>query len=231
VQPIQTIAELVSEHGAVLHVDAVQAAGRIEINQHVLGAGFLTVSSHKIGGPQGVGAIIQGPGGELRDPLLVGGGQESRLRAGTENVAGCAGFSAAARAARDEAGEQARLKALRDRLEHGVKEMSPEAIVVGGDGPRLANTSAIGLAGKRAETSVIAFDLAGVATSAGSACSSGKVGQSQVLTAMGLDAVLAQSVMRFSLGWASREEDVTRFLEVWGRVMNKDRSGAVKALA
>ncbi len=231
VQPIHEVAELVSSHAAVLHVDAVQAVGRINIDLSEFDAAFLTLSSHKIGGPQGVGAIIQGSGGELRAPLLVGGGQESRLRAGTENVAGYAGFGAAAECAHVEARDQGRIEALRDRLQAGVQAISPEAIVIGEGGPRLSNTSAIALAGVRAETSVIAFDLAGVAVSAGSACSSGKVGRSHVLSAMGMEDALAQSALRFSLGWSSTDADVSRFLEVWGRVMNRARAGVAEAAA
>lgn len=231
VQPIHEVAELVVSNAAYLHVDAVQAAGRIAIDISDLKAAFVTVSSHKIGGPQGVGAIIQGSGGELPRPLLVGGGQENRLRSGTENVAGCAGFGAAARRAREDACDQARIVALRDRLESGVKEMTAHAVVIGEGGPRLSNTSSIALAGGRAETSVIAFDLAGVAVSAGSACSSGKVGRSHVLAAMGIEDALAQSAIRCSLGWSSTTEDVAQFLDAWERVMNKTSAGAVQAVA
>lgn len=231
VQSIQEIADLVSQHGAFLHVDAVQAAGRIEIDAGELGAAFVTLSSHKIGGPQGVGAIVQGRGGELRWPLIVGGGQERRLRAGSENVAGCAGFGEAARCAAIEAGDQARIKALRDRLEAGVKSMTPRAVVVGEDGLRLSNTSSIAVAGGRAETSLIAFDLAGIAASAGSACSSGKMARSHVLAAIGMDEDLARSALRFSLGWSSTEDDVSRFLEAWGMVMNTTSAGVGTAIA
>ncbi|MBU1211091.1 MAG: cysteine desulfurase [Alphaproteobacteria bacterium] len=230
VQPIHDVAELVAGHGALLHVDAVQAAGRIAIDVGGKAIAFLTVSSHKIGGPQGVGAIIQGPGGELRWPLVVGGGQESRLRAGTENVAGIAGFGAAATCALSESGEGG-METLRDRLEMGVKALTPDAVVIGEGSPRLANTSSIALAGVRAETSVIAFDLAGIAVSAGSACSSGKVGRSHVLTAMGLEDGLALSALRFSLGWSSTEKDVSQFLMTWGDVMNRKRAGVAEAAA
>ncbi|KUO56755.1 MAG: hypothetical protein APF80_02420 [Alphaproteobacteria bacterium BRH_c36] len=230
VQPIREVAELVANHGAVLHVDAVQAAGRLAIDVSEMEIGFLTLSSHKIGGPQGIGAIVQGPGGELLWPLVVGGGQESRLRAGTENVAAIAGFGAAATCALSEAGER-RLETLRDQLETGVKAVTPNAMVIGEEVPRLVNTSAVALAGIRAETSVIAFDLAGVSISAGSACSSGKVGRSHVLTAIGLEDGLALSALRFSLGWSSTEKDVSQFLEIWGDVMNRKRAGVAEAAA
>lgn len=228
IQPIREIAELVRDAGAFLHVDAVQAAGRIEIDLSEIGVTFLTLSSHKIGGPQGVGAIAQGAGSAI-EPLIVGGGQEHRLRAGTENVAGCAGFGGAALCAAADACDVSGLEALRERLESGVLKVTPNAVVVGKGAPRLANTSSIGLPEVRAETSVIAFDLAGLAVSAGSACSSGKVGRSHVLEAMGLDSPVADSTLRISLGWSSTEKDVDRFLDTWPRVMNRNRAAEAVA--
>jgi cysteine desulfurase len=186
-----------------------------------VGAAFLTLSSHKIGGPQGVGAIVLAKSGAIRSPLLIGGGQEHRLRAGTENVAGCAGFGAAALDAMSEPSLISRLGDLRDRIEREVCAATPDAVVIGGWAPRLANTSLIALPSLRAETSVIAFDLAGVAVSAGSACSSGKVGRSHVLVAMGLSETLIQSAIRVSLGWSSNDEDVDRFLDAWMLVMRR----------
>jgi cysteine desulfurase len=221
IQPIRGIAEIVAAGGALLHIDAVQAVGRIEIDLDSVGAAFLTLSSHKIGGPQGVGAIVLGKSGAIRSPLLIGGGQEHRLRAGTENVAGCAGFGAAALDAMSEPSLISRLGDLRDRTEREVCAATPDAVVIGGWAPRLANTSLIALPSLRAETSVIAFDLAGVAVSAGSACSSGKVGRSHVLVAMGLSETLIQSAIRVSLGWSSNDEDVDRFLDAWMLVMRR----------
>lgn len=221
IQPIREIAEIVAEGQALLHIDGVQAAGRLEIDLDAVGAAFLTLSSHKIGGPQGVGAVVLGKGGAIARPLLVGGGQEHRLRAGTENVAGCAGFGAAALDAAAEACQVSRLGDLRDRIEREVRAATPEAVVIGSSVPRLANTSSIALPSLRAETSIIAFDLAGVAVSAGSACSSGKVGRSHVLSAMGLSERLIHSAIRVSLGWSSAEEDVERFLDAWMLVMRR----------
>ncbi len=221
-QPVEEVAELVAEAGGFLHVDGVQAAGRVHVDLKDKPISYFTLSGHKIGGPQGVGAIVQGLGGDLRPPLLVGGGQEHRMRAGTENVAGIAGFGAAARAANEELSSAARLRGLRDGLEAGIAAVTPEAVFFGSRADRLANTSAFALPGHRAETMVIAFDLAGIALSSGSACSSGKVGRSHVLEAMGIETELARSALRVSLGWTSTEDDVARFLETWARVTSRE---------
>lgn len=218
-QPVAEVAELVAEAGGYLHVDAVQAVGRESIDFSGLPISFLTLSSHKIGGPQGAGAIVQGAGGELKTPLISGGGQEHRLRAGTENVAGIAGFGAAAEAARAGLPDAVRLRALRDRLEVQIAELSPDGVILGRDVPRLCNTCAIAVPGMKAETMVIAFDLAGVAVSSGSACSSGKVGRSTVLDAMGVDPSLAQGMIRISLGWTTEAKDIERFVSVWPTVV------------
>ncbi len=218
-QPLEEVAEIVADAGAYLHVDAVQAVGRETVALSALPISFLTLSSHKIGGPQGVGAIVQGPGGELKTPLIVGGGQEHRLRAGTENVAGIAGFGAAAEAIGKEPAASEKLRGLRDRLEARLLELAPEAVIFGRDVPRLANTSAIAIPQMKAETMVIAFDLGGVAVSSGSACSSGKVGRSAVLDAMGVEPSIAQGMLRISLGWTTQGQDVERFLEVWPTVV------------
>ncbi len=223
IQPIGEIAEGVAAAGARLHVDAVQAAGRVPIDLQALEVSFLTVSSHKIGGPQGIGALIQGPGGEIRAPLIVGGGQENRLRAGTENVAAAAGFGAAALAAAAEAAEPHPVSDLRDELERRACEIAAEAIVVGMGAPRLPNTSCLALPGRKAETLVIGFDLAGVALSSGAACSSGKVGRSHVLEAMGLPESLANAAVRISLGWATKPEDIDDFTAALSPLMNHAR--------
>lgn len=225
-QPVAEVAELVAEAGGTLHVDGVQAAGRVRIDLNECPISFLTLSSHKIGGPQGVGAIVQGPSGQLEQPLLIGGGQEHRLRAGTENVAGVAGFGAAATAALSEVSSSPRVRGLRDELESGLSAMTPETVFFGTRSERLANTSSFGLSGLRAETMVIAFDLAGIALSAGSACSSGKVGRSHVLEAMGVGKALAGSALRVSLGWSSKKHDVARFLEAWAKVTQRGRATA-----
>lgn len=217
VQDVAGAAAWAAGHGARLHTDAVQAPGRMPLDFRALGAETLSLSAHKIGGPKGVGALVMRAGAAL-PPLFAGGGQERRRRGGTENVAAIAGFGAAARAAEKGLADAARLAALRDRLEAEVREITPEALIIGAGAPRLPNTSAIALPGVAAETLVIKLDLAGVAVSAGSACSSGKVGPSHVLAAMGLPPEIAGSTVRVSLGRGTREEDIAAFLAAWRQV-------------
>lgn len=218
VQPIAEIAEIVAGQGARLMVDAVQAAGRIAIAASERRPDYVVLSSHKIGGPLGAGALIAREGAPLT-PLLTGGGQERGRRAGTENVAAIAGFgAAAAAAARDLATEPMRLEHLRDRLETELAVAAPDMVVIGRQAQRLCNTTLVALAGAPAETAVIALDLAGVAASAGAACSSGKTTRSPVLAAMGIDDDIARCAVRFSLGWASKMDDVSRAAEAWQRV-------------
>jgi cysteine desulfurase len=205
------------EHGARLHCDAVQAPGRVAIDFKTLGVSTMSLSAHKMGGPKGVGALVVGHGVAL-PPLLTGGGQEGRRRAGTENVAAIAGFGAAARAALRDLEDAPRIAALRDRLEAQVRRVTPRAVIVGAGGPRLPNTSSIALPGASAETLVIKMDLAGVAVSAGAACSSGKVGQSHVLGAMGLPAEIAGSAIRVSLGPETTDDDIAAFVAAWTRI-------------
>jgi cysteine desulfurase len=204
-------------HGASLHCDAVQAPGRVAIDFKTLGASTMSLSAHKIGGPKGVGALVVGNGVVL-PPLLTGGGQEQRRRAGTENVAAIAGFGAAAKAALRDLADAPRVAKLRDKLEAEVRRTTPEAVIVGAGAPRLPNTSLIALPGASAETLVIKFDLAGIAVSAGAACSSGKVAQSHVLTAMGLPAEIAGSAIRVSLGPGTTEQDIAAFIAAWKRI-------------
>ena len=220
VQPVSQAACLVHAAGGVLHVDAVQAAGRIPCDINALGADLLTLSGHKIGAPKGVGALIGRTGApNVFDPLIKGGGQERGLRAGTENVAGIAGFGAAAAAARDGfAAETARMTALRNRLEAGLKAASPEVIIFGAEAERVPNTTLFAVPGMKAETAVIAFDLAGVAVSSGAACSSGKVQPSHVLSAMGVPPQLARAAVRVSLGPGTMESEIDRFIEAWIKV-------------
>jgi cysteine desulfurase len=205
IQPIARIAALVREYGALLLVDAAQALGRLAIDLSDLDATYLVLSSHKIGGPPGAGALVLAAGAPFATTRF-GGGQERGRRPGTENVAAIAGFGAAAEiAANEQAGEAARLAALRERFEAGLPR---DAFVFGAAAPRLPNTSNFALPGVNAETAVIAMDLAGVAVSSGAACSSGKVRSSRVLAAMGVRPDLAKSALRVSFGWNSVESDV-----------------------
>ncbi len=218
VQPIAELADIVHAAGGVLHVDAIQALGKIPFSINALKADLVTVSAHKIGGPKGVGALVWADDLQGLDPMLRGGGQERGHRAGTENVAGIAGFGAAAKAAMAALETDAiRLENLRNRLETGLRR-NPDVLVFSADALRLPNTTLFTVPGLRAETAVIGFDLAGVAVSSGSACSSGKVQPSHVLEAMGFGRELAQGAVRLSLGWSTCEADIDRCLEAWRKL-------------
>ncbi len=220
-QPVAEAARVVRAAGGLLHSDAVQVAGKVPVNMAALGADVLTLSAHKLGGPKGVGAIVLASEGvEIADRLLRGGGQERGARAGTENVAAIAGFGAAAEAAREAMTEDAaRIRGLRDELEAVLGRIAPDAVIFGAGVERLPNTVAFAVPGLRAETALIAFDLAGVAVSSGSACSSGKVKRSHVLQAMGVEPALAEGAIRVSLGWNSTKEDVFRFAKACESVL------------
>ena len=209
IQPIGRIGEIVKAAGGVLIVDAVQAAGRIPLDMSVPYADYLILSSHKIGGPKGVGAIVAASDLMMPRPLVNGGGQEKGHRAGTENVAGIAGFGAAARAALAGLAEMDAIARRRNEIEAIITELAPDAEIFGNGAPRLANTTFFAIPGIKAETAQIAFDLAGVALSAGSACSSGKVGPSHVLKAMGHGDSLG--ALRVSIGRATGAEDIEAF--------------------
>ncbi|HSR72701.1 MAG TPA: cysteine desulfurase family protein [Kiloniellales bacterium] len=219
IQPLGEVVARARAHGALVHCDAVQAAGKIPLDFGELGVDLLTLSAHKLGGPQGVGALVVSSDREIT-PLIRGGGQEHRRRAGTENLPGIVGFGAAARAAASLAGME-RLAAWRDALERRITALAPEAVVFGRGAPRLPNTSCLALPGLAAETQVMALDLAGVAVSAGSACSSGKVAPSHVLRAMGASEAEASSAIRVSFGWASDAGDVESFLAAWGELYSR----------
>jgi cysteine desulfurase len=222
VQPVAAAAAIVHEAGGLLHVDAVQAIGRIACDMTALDADLLTLSAHKIGGAKGVGALVRAREDvHFPEPLLRGGGQERGLRAGTENIAGIAAFGAAAAAARvRRESESAHMAALRNRMEVGLLAIASDAVVFGREGgvDRLPNTSLFALAGIKAETAVIAFDLEGVAVSSGAACSSGKVQPSHVLAAMGVSPTLLRGAVRVSLGWSTTEADVEKFLSAWTKL-------------
>jgi cysteine desulfurase len=230
VQPVAEVAGRARRAGALVHCDAVQAAGKIAVDLAALGVDLMSLSAHKLGGPQGVGALVAAPGVELR-ARLRGGAQEGRRRAGTENVAGIAGFARAAELALADVGFAARVGALRDRLEAAILALEPGAQVLGCDVLRLPTTSCLLTPGIAAETQLIAFDLDGIAVSSGSACSSGKVGPSHVLAAMGVDPAAARCAIRVSLGWASGEDDVERFIAAWTRLWSRARRGAGEGTA
>lgn len=213
IQPIAEIAGLVRAAGAILHVDAVQGLGKIPVNFGLMGCDLMTVCAHKMGGPVGVGALVVRDGLAV-EPLLVGGGQELRRRAGTENIAAIAGFAAVAQE------KMMNISALRVELESSLEG----AVIFGKDGDRLPNTTCFAMPGFRAETLLMNFDLAGVAVSSGSACSSGKVGRSHVLEAMGVAPDLAASAVRVSLGWNSTAADVRRFVEVWKQLVERKKA-------
>jgi len=219
-QPVAEAARLVHAAGGLLHVDAVQAAGKIPCDINALGADLLSMSGHKLGAPKGVGALIRRDAAlHVAEPLIRGGGQERGARGGTENVVGIAGFGAAAAAARaDLARAQAHMRGLRDRLEAGLKAARPDLVIFGAEVERLPNTTLFAVPGMKAETAVIAFDLEGIAVSAGAACSSGKVQASHVLGAMGVSADLGGAAVRISAGPTSTEAEIDRCLGAWIKV-------------
>lgn len=216
IQPVAEIARVAHAKGALVHCDATQAAGRVPVDIGDLGVDYLTLSAHKLGGPQGIGALILG--GDLPvEPLVQGGGQERNRRGGTENVAAIAGFGAAAKEAAA-LSDNARVAGLRNALEDHLTRFGLPLNIFGRGAPRLGNTSCFASGTKTAETLVMALDLAGISISAGSACSSGKVRPSHVISAMGFDAATAGSAIRVSLGWQNDVNDIDAFVAAWGRV-------------
>lgn len=213
IQPVAEAAAMLREAGGLTHCDAVQGLGKIMVNVNLLGVDYLALSAHKVGGPQGVGALWVRSGAPLK-PVLFGGGQERSLRSGTENLSGIVGFGAATEAAiRDMAKLQA-LASLRDQME--ARLIKEAGVTVFGTGTeRLPQTSNFAISGFRAETQVMAMDLAGVAVSSGSACSSGKVKRSLVLGAMGVPDDLSDSAIRVSFGWDSKPEDFDKLADAW----------------
>jgi cysteine desulfurase len=218
IQPVEAAAALVHAAGGLLHVDAVQVAGRVPFDISRSGADLVTVSAHKLGGPQGVGALIKRSATlHLAAPLLRGGGQERGGRAGTENVAGIAGFGAAAASAMATIGANGeRMRTLRDRLEAGLDS---HTVVFGRNADRLPNTSLFAVPGMRAETALINLDLEGFAVSSGSACSSGKVTASHVLAAMGVPGNLSSGAIRVSIGPSTGENEIDLFLKAWMKLL------------
>lgn len=224
IQPVAEIARIAHEHGALVHTDAIQAAGRVPIAIGELGVDFLTLSAHKIGGPQGAGAVVARSQNVDHLPLQRGGGQESGHRAGTENVAAIAGFGAAAKAALLDLSHTGRWREWRDRLIAAARQIGP-IVVFAEPVDRLPQTVCFGVAGASAETAVIGLDLEGVAVSSGAACSSGKVGPSHVLAAMGVPPELARSAIRVSFGWETGENELDMFQTAWQHVVGRILKG------
>jgi cysteine desulfurase len=225
IQPVTEASEIVHSAGGLIHTDAVQAAGRIKLDMAALGPDMLSLSAHKIGGPKGVGALVLGRGASV-EPLIKGGGQEHRRRAGTENVASIAGFGFAAALARADLAKSREIAGLRDELEKEALAIAPNALVLSAKVERLPNTSCIAVPGVKAETLVIGLDLAGVAVSSGAACSSGKVEASHVLGAMGVPEEVAQGAIRVSLGFATRRDDIESFLKAFAELIGRLRPKA-----
>lgn len=215
IQPLREIVALAQAKGALVHTDAVQAFGKMPVNFGLLGVDMMSLSAHKVGGPTGVGALVLRDGLAL-EPLIHGGGQELRRRAGTENLAGIAGFAAVARE------NQLDLSALRDGLESALEG----AMIFGASAPRLSNTSNFSCPGLSAETLLMNFDLEGVAVSSGSACSSGKVAKSHVLAAMDVAPDLARGALRVSLGWNTTPENIEHFIIVWRKLLARHKARA-----
>ena len=224
-QPVAEAARLAHAKGALLHCDAVQAAGKVAVDRAALGADLLSLSAHKLGGPQGVGALVVSDAVPLA-VLQTGGGQERGRRAGTENLPGIVGFGVAAALAGERLGDYAALARLRDAAQRRLTAIAPEAPVHAAAVPRLANTLCIGMPGVPAATQVMALDLEGVMVSAGSACSSGKLRRSPVLEAMGVGSDAADSAIRVSLGWSSGAADIDRLVEAWGALYARSRANA-----
>lgn len=219
IQPWAEIGALVHAAGGLLVLDAVQAAGRLPLEGMLEHADFAILSSHKIGGPKGAGAFVGRDGAPMPRPLVTGGGQERGFRAGTENVAALAGFGAAADAVRERLGAVEAVAALRNRFEAAVLRLAPDAVIHGPASRRLANTTFFSIPGLKAETAQMGFDLAGVALSAGSACSSGKVGRSHVLKAMGIEA--GEGALRVSIGPETSERELGLFERALERLVRR----------
>lgn len=232
IQPVAAAAKMIHAAGGFLVCDAVQAVGRIDCDIGSLGADAIVLSAHKFGGPKGAGALcFRSNSYHIKEALLRGGGQERGLRAGTENVAGIAGMAAALRAANVRLREEAAtLSVWRDELEAEISRIAP-AVFFGAGAERLPNTSCFALPGIEAHVLLIALDMEGIAVSSGSACSSGKVKRSHVLTAMGVEPDVARGAIRVSLGWNSRREDCISFVKALERTIRTIRARRDKPAA
>jgi cysteine desulfurase len=225
IQDVAAIARIAHGAGALFHCDAIQAAGKVAVDFTALDIDLMSLSAHKLGGPMGSGALVVRNGLALL-PLLRGGGQERKLRSGTENLPGIAGFGAAARVAKQSLDAYADVATLRDDAQQRICALAPDAIVFGAAAPRLPNTLSIAMPNVASSTQVIALDLAGVMVSAGSACSSGKVTRSHVLDAMGVAPALAESAIRISLGWNTSAADIDQLVDAWGALYARTRASA-----
>jgi cysteine desulfurase len=214
-QQIDEVVRIAKAKGALVHVDAVQAFGKMRVNFGLLGCDMLTVAAHKVGGPKGIGALVIRDG-LVVEPLVAGGGQELRRRAGTENIIAIAGFGAVAEASLVETHD------LTDMLVAGLGD----AIVFSDRVERLSNTTCFAIPGMKAETLLMNLDLDGIAVSSGSACSSGKVGKSHVLDAMGVAPEISSCAIRVSLGWNTTQADVSRFIEILNTLRKRAQSRA-----
>ena len=214
IQPVAEIAARATAAGALVHCDAVQAPGRLPVSFAGLGVDMMSIAAHKFAGPKGIGALVVRSGLEIA-PLIHGGGQERGLRGGTENAAGIVGFGTAAQLAQGDLARAGEIAALRDRMESRLRETEPDVVIFSQGAERLPNTSCLTMPGVQSETQVMGLDLAGVAVSAGSACSSGKVEPSHVLRALGAADAVGGCAIRVSLGWATTEEESERFLGTW----------------
>jgi cysteine desulfurase len=233
IQPVKDACERVHAAGGFVVCDAVQAAGRVQADFATLGADALALSAHKLGGPKGIGALcFAADGHHMNDRLLRGGGQERGWRAGTENVAGIAGFAGAVSAivAQGKA-EAAELSLWRDRLDGEVLRFAPNAVIFGSEAPRLPNTSCFAVPGIEAHVLLMSLDVEGVAVSSGAACSSGKVKPSHVLAAMGVAPDLAKGAIRMSLGWNSRVEDLDAFQRAFEKAIRTIGASRMKPAA
>ncbi|TAL40019.1 MAG: cysteine desulfurase [Alphaproteobacteria bacterium] len=226
IQPIEEVTRIARKRGAIVHTDAVQAAGRMPIDIQKLGVDFLTLSAHKLGGPQGVGCLVIANCAVVA-PLLRGGNQEKSLRAGTENLAGICGFAKAVELI--DFKEYRKLGVLRDKLEAELKALAPALRIFGFEAPRVHNTSMFALPGASSEAQLIALDLAGICVSNGSACSSGTVKPSHVLKAMGVPEAEANASLRVSLGWNTTTKDIDFFLSKWTEMYNRIKSRVTAA--
>ena len=233
IQPMEEIGALAKACNAYFHLDAVQVAGRIPLDIRAIGCTSLSLSAHKLGGPKGVGALVMADEGTEPEPLITGGPQENRLRAGTENVAGIVGFGVACQMVHEAlaTGEvMDGLARMRDAFEVRLRQMAPDVVIFGEDAPRVGNGCQFAIPGLKGETTLIRLDLAGIAVSSGSACSSGKISASHVLLAMGYESSLAACAIRMSLGWSSKETEIHALIGALEQICVKNSKNSLRGI-